>query len=224
MIGFLSSRLKRMHPVYKLLVCAGISLLALLVVSFIDMDTLSRIMICWNAFSLTMLIIDWHIFFNTEVEQIHTLANREDEGRVAIFIFVLVSTFASMLAITLLLISGNGGGEDKALHVVIALLGMMLSWVLVHTLFGIRYAHLYYGDDKNKKPVGGLDFPGKDDPDFIDFAYFSFVLGMTFQVSDVVITSKTMRRNALLHGLISFGYNTVIVALSINTIAGLSSK
>jgi uncharacterized membrane protein len=89
----------------------------------------------------------------------------------------------------------------------------------------MRYAHLFYGDHHNKdadKIGSGLEFPGDEKPDFIDFAYFSFVLGMTFQVSDVEISSRKIRRLSLLHSLIAFIFNTVIVALTINALAGLS--
>ena len=113
--------------------------------------------------------------------------------------------------------------HEKAIVLPIAILGMLFSWLLVHTIFTVRYAHLYYRNDPDQPEmhVGGLKFPSEDRPDFLDFAYFSFVLGMTFQVSDVEISSKTIRRIALFHGLLSFGYNTVIVALTINIIAGL---
>jgi uncharacterized membrane protein len=103
---------------------------------------------------------------------------------------------------------------------------VIISWWLVHTVFTMRYAHLYYTTDEGKKtPLGGLEFPGNDkEPDYLDFVYFSFVVGMTFQVSDVEISSKQIRRLAWAHGLIAFAFNTAIVALSINVISGLVSK
>ncbi len=111
----------------------------------------------------------------------------------------------------------------KGLHLAVAITGMILSWALVHTVFAVRYAHLYYSNHKlhPQTHAAGLNFPEDDRPDFLDFAYFSFILGMTFQVSDVSVTSKKIRRWALWHGLIAFAYNTVIVALTINIIAGL---
>ena len=96
----------------------------------------------------------------------------------------------------------------------------------MHALFTIRYAHLYYADDEQDKTTHaeGLDFPDDKEPDFRDFAYFAFVIGCTFQVSDVEITSRQIRQLALFHGLISFVYNTVILALSVTIIAGLVQK
>lgn len=98
-------------------------------------------------------------------------------------------------------------------------LAVVLSWVVTHTMFTLRYAHLYYGDGE----VGGLDFPGVEPPVDDDFAYFAFTIGMCFQVSDVVISSSRIRREALLHALLSFVYNTVILALSLNLVFSLSS-
>jgi uncharacterized membrane protein len=99
------------------------------------------------------------------------------------------------------------------------------SWMLVHTVFSLRYAHTYYGDPDGpagpQPHAGGLEFPGDREPDYLDFAYFSFVIGMTFQVSDVVITSRDFRKLVLLHSMLAFGFNTVILALAINTVAAL---
>jgi uncharacterized membrane protein len=94
-----------------------------------------------------------------------------------------------------------------------------------HTLYSLHYGHVYYGDIDPRAATylaeKGLEFPGNEDPDYLDFAYFSFVIGMTCQVSDVQVTSKRMRRLTLLHGVISFAFNTVILALLINTVSAL---
>jgi uncharacterized membrane protein len=106
----------------------------------------------------------------------------------------------------------------------ITVAGMLLSWIMVHTLFAFHYAHDYYMPHKTDKTrhTGGLDFPGNERPDYIDFAYFSFVIGCTFQVSDIEISSKKIRRLVFVHQLISFGLNTFVLALSINLVASLS--
>lgn len=181
------------------------------------MSTLTHIMLGWDFFCIVLISLHWYMFFNTSASETHLKARMQDESREEIFAIVLVSTFAGLLAVVLLLINK----DIEALDLITAIAGMFLSWFLVHTTFSMRYAHLYYGDsdaDKGK----GLDFPGEDEPDFIDFAYFSFVLGMTFQVSDVEISSRQLRRLSLLHSLIAFVFNTVIVALTINALAGLS--
>jgi uncharacterized membrane protein len=99
-----------------------------------------------------------------------------------------------------------------------------LSWSLMHTVFGLRYAHAFYGDSDQpceNRHAGGLVFPGERMPDYFDFAYFSFVIGMTCQVSDVQITSHRMRRLTLLQSVLAFGFNTIILALLINTVSSL---
>jgi len=219
--------LKKMKALHKVLLCLVLAAIAFVLVSLSGIDLLTRIMISWNTFSLAILILDWIVFWNTASKEIRTQAQVEDNSRVTIFTIVLVSTMASLLAVTLLLLSTEE--NNKALHIISAITGMAFSWLLVHTIFTVRYAHLYYGDHKAKENIhaGGLGFPNetaKDNPDFIDFAYFSFVVGMTFQVSDVQITSRQLRRLVLMHSLVSFVYNTVIVALTINTVAGLSDK
>ena len=101
---------------------------------------------------------------------------------------------------------------------------MVSSWFLIHTVFAMHYAHGYYHDEDEGPgfaSAGGLEFPNEKEPDFLDFAYFSFVIGMTCQVSDVQVSSQGMRRLALVHGLLSFVFNTVILALSINLASGL---
>ena len=101
---------------------------------------------------------------------------------------------------------------------------MVSSWFLIHTVFAMHYAHGYYRDEDEGPDfasAGGLEFPNEKEPDFLDFAYFSFVIGMTCQVSDVQVSSQGMRRLALVHGLLSFVFNTVILALSINLASGL---
>lgn len=91
----------------------------------------------------------------------------------------------------------------------------------MHTVFGMHYAHNFYGDSENRAARHGLDFPGEPDPDYRDFTYFSFVIGMTCQVSDVQVTSREMRRLVLIHGVLSFVFNTVILALTVNIVSSL---
>jgi uncharacterized membrane protein len=186
-----------------------------------EMSALTHIMSGWDIFCLILITLHWYMFFHTSVAETHLKAKMQDETRGEIFAIVLVSTFAGLLAVILLLINK----DIEPLDLVVAIMGMFLSWFLVHTTFSMRYAHLYYGDNKkgfSDKKGAGLEFPGNDEPDFIDFAYFSFVLGMTFQVSDVEISDRKIRRLSLLHSLIAFVFNTVIVALTINALAGLS--
>ena len=174
-------------------------------------------MYSWDFFCFSMIIINWIIFITTSGDQLHLLAKDQDESLPVIFIIVVVTVCFSLLGTVILILN-----KDVNSYVT-ALLGVGLSWVLLHTIFTTRYAHLYYDpkDDDSDEHKGGLEFPDEKIPDYIDFAYFSFVIGMTFQVSDVIITSRSIRRIVLLHGLISFAFNAIIVALTISLLANL---
>ena len=184
-------------------------------------------LITWIGFGLTVILLDWIVILTAHPKDIRKIAKIEDSSRYLIFLFVTTASLVSLLAIFLLLKSSKGEStEQVGGYIILSMGAVIVSWWLVHTIYTMRYAHLYYSVDEGKRnPVGGLDFPGNEkEPDYMDFVYFSFVLGMTFQVSDVEISSKQIRRIAWAHGLISFAFNTAIVALSINVISGLVSK
>ncbi len=181
----------------------------------------------WITFALTVIILDWIIILWAHPMEIHRIAKLEDSSRTFIFLFVIFASVVSLGAVLFLLKSTKGHSEaDVAEHIILAIAAVVVSWWLVHTIFAMRYAHLYYNgiadDVKSKK--GGLQFPDEPEPDYLDFVYFSFVIGMTFQVSDVEISSRRIRRLALMHGIIAFAFNTAIVALSINVISGMVSQ
>lgn len=184
-------------------------------------------LITWIAVASSIIILDWIIIIWAHPKDIRKIASLEDSSRVMIFVFVMAASLVSLVAILLLLKSTKGAADDTvAGYILLAMAAVIVSWWMVHTVFTLRYAHLFYTIDGSKKtPLGGLEFPGGEkSPDYLDFVYFSFVVGMTFQVSDVEISSKHIRRLAWAHGLIAFAFNTAIVALSINVISGLVSK
>jgi uncharacterized membrane protein len=153
-------------------------------------------------------------------------AQLEDASKWAILALMVAATLASLLSIGFVLHEAkNQTGWVADEHVLIAGGTILLSWGFAHLLFAIHYAHAFYDDSPTaedpKAVSGGLMFPGEKDPDYWDFLYFSFVVGMTCQVSDVQVTGRIMRRLTLSHGVISFLFNTVILALSINLLAGL---
>lgn len=181
----------------------------------------------WIAVALSIIILDWITIIWAHPKDIRKIARLEDSSRLMIFLFVMGASLISLIAILLLLKSTKGQSDSAiAASIILAMSAVIVSWWLVHTVFTMRYAHLYYTINKgDKTPVGGLDFPGGEKyPDYLDFVYFSFVIGMTFQVSDVEISSKNIRRLAWVHGIIAFAFNTAIVALSINVISGLVSN
>ncbi|MDQ6844386.1 MAG: DUF1345 domain-containing protein [Bacteroidota bacterium] len=214
----------RLHSAQKILICIVIAVIAYFIANIQHLDVLTHLMIGWDVFSFCLVVMSWITFSITTSQHIREQAKVQDSSRVLIFITILISTFASFLAVLLLIISKKDFKSTETFHTIIAIAGMLFSWFLIHTIFTYRYAHIFYGDDEEKPNThaGGLDFPDDKKPDYLDFAYFSFVLGMTFQVSDVQVTSKRLRRFALLHGILSFIFNTVMIALTINIIAGLS--
>lgn len=152
-------------------------------------------------------------------------AQIEDESRLTILILFVASSCTSLLAIAYILNNNQGLPQWKlSLHIGLSVVTIIVSWLLIHTLFAIHYAHLYYSKYTSNSPAkntAGLDFPQESQPDYWDFLYFSFVIGMTCQVSDVAISTRPMRRLALIHGVLTFFFNTIVLALSINIIAGL---
>ncbi|MBS7565045.1 DUF1345 domain-containing protein [Mucilaginibacter sp. Bleaf8] len=186
------------------------------------------VLITWMCFAFSLIVLQWIVILSSHPRDMRHLAGLEDSSRTFIFLFVVAASLISLLAIVFLLKSGkDASADDITRHVIITTGSVITSWWLVHTVFTLRYAHLYYDtttDDGGTKPAGGLQFPDEPEPDYLDFVYFSFVIGMTFQVSDVEIASRKMRRLAWVHGLISFAFNTAIVALSINIISGLVSQ
>ncbi len=209
---------ERISPLEKLLICLALAIIAYFIIHINDLYGLTRLMFAWNIFSLSMIVMNWITFNITDSKEIRSQARVQDPKRAIVFGLVLIATIASILAVVMMIIVKEEGKTGMGWRIPLAIAGMVLSWVLIHTLFTLRYAHIYYGNDVDNPTnhAGGLNFPGSKRPEYLDFAYFSFVLGMTFQVSDVEITSRSLRTLALFHGMISFAYNTVMIALVIN--------
>lgn len=196
-------------------------LIALIVFAAVPSHRLAvRTLIAWDAFAVTSIAVSWLCIIIADPRTSVREAQLQDSSRTALFLFVIIAAVASLLAVGLLLGNAKGLSSSRQTeHAILAGLTVASSWFLTHTVFALRYAHIFYraGDNAAKSTHGeGLDFPQEKHPDFLDFAYFSFVIGMTCQVSDVQITSRRIRRVALLHGLLAFVFNTVILALSIN--------
>lgn len=215
----------RLPSIYKLIISFAVSTVISVALLPFRMESMTRVMIGWDCFSLCMIIISGVIFASMHPRQIRLLAKTEDSGRIVVFIIVLIAILGSLLGVLLLLGNKNNWLLSKSLETAVYIAGVIFSWVLMHTLFTYRYALLYYGDhplDPSTRTVG-LQIPNELWPDYLDFAYFAFVIGMTFQVSDIEISSRTIRRVALLHGFLSFLFNTIIVALTINVIVDLKN-
>ncbi len=185
----------------------------------------TRILCAWNFGVDFFLAVTWWKMIKANPEKIRRYAESEYEGHLAIFMLVIAAACASVLAIGFLLTDKQGLSKiPLSLHVILSIMTIVGSWLLVHTMFAVQYAHSYYKyiSRKNSEEITrGLDFPHNDCPDYWEFLYYSFVIGMTSQVSDVQTTSRDMRRLTLLHGILSFFFNTTILAMSINIIASL---
>lgn len=215
--------LHRLPSVYKLIISFAIATIISVALLPIRMESMTRIMIGWDCFSLCMIIISGVIFFSMRPRQIRVLAKTEDAGRIVVFFIVLIATIGSLLGVLLLLGNKEAWLLKKGVETFVYISGVICSWLLLHTMFAYRYAVLYYGEHPLDPDIHtvGLQIPNELWPDYLDFAYFSFVIGMTFQVSDIEISSRVIRRVALMHGMLSFLFNTVIVALTINVIVDL---
>lgn len=179
----------------------------------------------WDAFAFFVLTLAWLTIVITPQQNLRARAQEQDFPRTVLFILIVVLACAALFAVGFLVKIGRSEMRGHFTeHLLLALATVVLSWSLLHTVFGLRYAHAFYGDSDQRGDTGhagGLLFPGKGKPDYFDFAYYSFVVGMTCQVSDVQITSHRMRRLTLLHGVLAFGFNTIILALLINTLSSL---
>jgi uncharacterized membrane protein len=175
-------------------------------------------LIGWDVVALVVLLLVWHAIGGLNPQETAALATREDDSRAAADLLLLAAAGVSLVGVALAFVKANDSGA--VLQPLLRSLGVftiICSWVLVHTQFALRYAHLYYAE-----PVGGIDFKARDEePDYRDFAYTAFTVGMTFQVSDTDITRRVLRRAVLRHALLSFLFGAVILATAINVLAGL---
>jgi uncharacterized membrane protein len=174
----------------------------------------TRALLGWDVFVAAYLLLVYTMMFQCGLARIKRNAVLQDDGRFLILLVVAFGAFASIAAIVFEL----GASQHSVPALALATVTIALSWAAVHTIFALHYAHEFY---RGAKP-GGLQFPSGDtheNADYWDFVYFSFVIGMTAQVSDVGITDKTIRRTATAHGIVSFIYNTALVALMVNIAA-----
>jgi uncharacterized membrane protein len=172
-----------------------------------------------------LLFLGWTAYAvnGISIAQLRKRARELDDSAWVVSLLVIVAAIISLLALGMM-IYGKEEAEGLLLALRVGLGGasMIASWFLIHTVLALHYAHLYYGDeagDGKRTDRKGLDFPGRADPDYWDFFYYSFVIGMTCQVSDVDIQTRGMRRLTLVHSIVSFFFNTTVIALTVNLIA-----
>ena len=175
-------------------------------------------LIGWDALALAFCGWVWIGVWGLDAEHTRQHARREDPGRELTDLMLLGAALASLVAVGAVLFgAGHADGNAKYYQAGLALFSVFVSWALVHTVFMLKYARLYYTD-----PVGGIDFKQRAEARYSDFAYVAFTVGMTFQVSDTDIRDGDVRRTVLRQALLSFPLGTVIIAAAINLVAGLA--
>ena len=178
-----------------------------------------RAMVGWDASALLFVVLAWLMIARATPNDTQRRAGLEDPGRRFVFVIAMGASIFSFFAAVLVLKEAHSLPRSQVpVWTALALSAIVLSWIVTHTAFTLRYAHLYY---RRRGVSECLQFPGTKTPCDLDFAYFAFTIGMCFQVSDVVITSMRVRRAALLHALLSFAYNTTILALALNLLTNV---
>jgi uncharacterized membrane protein len=204
------ARLRAWHRVLLALL-AGILVSVLVPIVLLE----ARLLAAWLAGALTYLVIVWWGVGGLDATKTQLRASSLDPGAAALYALVVVTSWVSLGGV--LLVTDAAGaltGVARWGHIGLALGALAATWLLLQTVFALRYARRYYRDDTQ-----GLEFPGQGAPDYLDFAYFSAVIGMTSQTADVGVAQAAMRRLVLLHGLVSFGFNLLVLALTINLVA-----
>jgi uncharacterized membrane protein len=176
----------------------------------------TRALVGWNIGIAFYLVLVYSLMARATPEHIRGHAAKEDEGRIGILLLTVSAALASLGAIVAEL-GTSEGAHRTATQLALATTTIVLSWAFIHTIFALHYAHDYYGEYGGKQ--SGLNFPGDDEPDYWDFVYFSFVVGMTAQVSDVAVAAKSIRRTVSAHGVVSFFFNAALLALMVNIAA-----
>jgi uncharacterized membrane protein len=171
----------------------------------------------WCIAAVTFVAAAWIVMFPADAARTREIAMRIDETRLAADIMVLSASVASLIGVAFILLKASSRhGAAVAFFTGLGVASVLLGWSVVHTVYTLRYADLYYALD------GGIDFNGAEDPDYRDFAYLAFTIGMTYQVSDTALQKKAIRRMAFGHALLSFVFGTTVIAMTINVVASLA--
>jgi uncharacterized membrane protein len=200
----------------KVLISVGLGILAGWAAAMLGKWQIA-LLVSWNVAAVVYIIWTWRVIWPLNGEHTAKHAVREDPSRGAADITMLLASVLSLAAIGLMLYeSASLPGSEQYLGIGFSVLSVIIGWIMLHTLFTLHYAELYY-----TSPHGGIDFGKTDKPTYQDFAYVAFTIGMTFQVSDTNLETARIRKTALRHALLSYMFGTVIVASTINLILSL---
>jgi uncharacterized membrane protein len=175
--------------------------------------------LAWVAAAVVYIAWTWIVIARMPARTTATHATREDPTRFVADLIVLFASFASLVGVGYLLVAESVHGGQSTWAAAAGVASVAAAWFVVHTLFTTRYARLYY-----REPRGGVDFNQDDLPTYVDFAYLSFTIGMTFQVSDTNLRARAIRATALRHAVLSYFIGAIVIAITINLIAGLGSS
>jgi uncharacterized membrane protein len=206
----------RYHP--RLCIAAAIGLVVALLLPH-DWRLTTRVLTAWDIGALFYLILAFLLVQSFELNRVQVRADQYDEGAVLILILTIAAAVASVAAVVLELGAARVANPHERLAIPLGVATTLLSWALIQTIFAFHYAHRFYRGPGERG--SGLAFPQTKYPNYWDFIYFSFVVGMTFQVSDVQVTSTALRRIVVAHGVLSFFYSVSILALAVNLGANL---
>lgn len=212
--GGLKKRWNRIRRHTRLAFSAVTFAILSLALIVLDVRPALAVLVAFDIAALVFLSSTLYMVMHATTTSIRQRARNEDEGYWA---FLLNGAAIALIALVALGMELHASKYGGVIDIVLAAVTLLLSWLFLNTMFALHYAHQFYGDSGGKE--SGLEFPGTKQPDYWDFLYFSFVLGMTFQVSDVEISDRGVRRVALAHSVIAFFFNVIIIALSVNVVA-----
>jgi uncharacterized membrane protein len=209
-------RMIRTRPRLFISAAFGLAVIAILFPIF-DWRAVTKLLVGWNLGIGLYLILAFSLMARSDVHRIRRRAANQDEGSIALLVLIVVAAISSMAAIFSELATTGGAARQPA-QLLLATSTIVLSWAFIHSMFALHYAHEFYGNGRDGI-VGGISFPEDNEPDYWDFCYFAFTIGMCAQVSDATVSSKSIRRTVLSHSVISFVFNAALLALTVNIAA-----
>ncbi|MES2356449.1 MAG: DUF1345 domain-containing protein [Pseudomonadota bacterium] len=215
------ARLIRLKAIQRLAVAASTGLAVFMVQTWDLLPT--RLIVSWDVGVIVYLAMAWLVVVHADAGMTREQTLSQDQSGYLMFLIVVCAACASIVAIGFTLAPIKDlTFWPKAWHLALSITALISSWLLIQTVFAFHYARRYYGaKQRDRSADAPLLFPGDRQPDYMDFAYYAFVVGMTSQVSDVAVNSRQMRRLTLVHGTLAFVFNMAVLALSINIIASV---
>jgi uncharacterized membrane protein len=207
------------RPRLFLSILIGFLVGALLPLYVHELRGVTRLLVGWDVGVALYLTLAFWMIAHSSVAQIHRQSLLQDEGGFAILVGTIVAATASVGAVFTWLEAATRAETFAPGGLVFLFATILSSWAFIHTMFALHYAHEFYSTRGKKGSGGGLIFPHDPEPDYWDFVYLAFSIGTSFEVSDVAITSKRIRRTATVHGIVSFFFNVTLIALTVG-IAG----